>query len=678
MPSEVPIASLPSVTPQVAPGVQYGGQVSPAAFGAGIGQAIEGASSEYMRYMIYEDRYKSQEQAQDLRSQASIGRLNLLHDPKGGLLNQNFSNENEMHAAVDAVVQQRKSQMEKLETIANGGSPRLQAHWSTAQREEDFSFQSQLDQWQHQQLTNIRQKTLGDRLDILKSDAGISWSQPAPPVHDATADGGSPGVDGTSDQTRPKADPAAPYANVQSKLAEAKQQIHDTFQNIGRKDESQAYERFASGVHADVISNMLSSGNAQKAQDYFTRFNGEMVRDDRDKFGHAIKSAVFDQQVGAKTATMTVGENGEQRSHEEVASMILADKDLQRDPELKRAVIASVSSNLKLASEAKKEDEDSRYHQAWNMLQDMHNDVGTLKQQMGKQWFDLSPEHQKSLMGQNGKTTVERDGSDTYYKLLDRFNQLKSNPAMQNQIPGFIRDIESSKEAIGNPEDYRRLRSDASAMQGAASKPDDTPLYFKLKDSINEFVNGNRDQQAIKGLIGTIDSNRANLSPKDYGTLRNMCSDHLGKKLRPEDKVGVDMISTDEQMLKDAFQAGGISSDEDKIKFRQVVDRAVAAEGGKEKVKGSRVSQIINDELMNVAVKREPGWLNRAWHLLPLTGDPSQEEMVAKWKTGQVFTVEDLPPGKLEEYIGRLREAGLPADNATVIQAYRRDLSQGK
>lgn len=448
--ADAPTNSTPEFSPQVMPGAGYTPNVTPSAFGAGIGQAIQGAASEAQHYALMEKRYHDQEAAQDLVGQAQIARLKL----KDSLARQDFNDADSLHGAADKALAEYNEQVSGIADKA--GNDKQKAMLARSMRVERYDAEKFVQDYSLQQGNKIAYGKMVNGVKIEQATAAAFHDQPS--------------IDhGPGDETD-ETDPMALYRTkpvqvdpVQASLKRQKDMIATTGQHLHWSPEQIQEEqaKATNATHVGVLEAKLAPGNdVQKAAAYYDKNKGELFPKEQEQFGKAIESATLQQQSGAITHEIMFDKNGVTRSETDVLNAMDKDKRLTGNAKLSDEVERQVGRHFRLQKAAKTKGDTKTYGAFWNSMDKVGGDVGQLPQ---AQYKALPPHLQDALM-KYGKQIQENkftpDNSDAFYGLS---KQAASDPA------GFSKlDLRGYKADL-NPKDYRDLITMQTASLGKQS-----------------------------------------------------------------------------------------------------------------------------------------------------------------------------------------------------------------
>ncbi len=453
MPDAVPTNSLPEGAPQVQPGSGFTPNVSPAAFGAGIGQAVEGVASE-ARHMAWMDkRYMDQEAVADARTQVGLKRLQILKDPQTGLLDQNITDPDKLHSAADKAISD--FDVHVSEAASGLTNDRQRAQFEKGMREERYAMTGAVRGWEMQQ---------GNRIATSKMTAGVKLEQQSAAALYDTPAISVQGDEGTDWHVAPfnRVDPVAQSIDRQKTLIQATgEHLHWTPEQI-----QEAKAKAVNDTHVGVMRSMLVPGkDATQAADYFKAHQGEMFDDaTKDTLGKAVAAASLQQQSGAIVHDLMYDDHGQQRPEADILDSMADDKRLTGDEKLSAAVEAQVSRKLRLHKEATNEAQTNTYNALWNMMPQAGFDMSRLPAEAVQ---SIKPEQQKQLQEYANNPRLAPDGSDAYYRLLPQLVKAKNN-ATDADPDGLRSAIQAARGSLSN-NDYRKLMDGWSEVAGGGT-----------------------------------------------------------------------------------------------------------------------------------------------------------------------------------------------------------------
>ncbi len=485
---ETPTNPLNSEGPQVQPSAGFTPNVSPDAFGAGIGRAVEGFAGEVQQFAMREQRYHDQENVQGLSSNIEMHRLRLLQDPQTGLTSQNFSDPEELHKATDKA----RSDFEEAIAKEEGGATndRQRALLSRTIKAQRFDFNRQLDGYAIGQQRRISARQLTTGLELAKVNASSSVG--APPIDGQTYDylGEKP----------PPVGNAPPAADRSEQIIQQHmEQIRTVMGHEGASadDITVAQARATSELRTATMQSLLAPGqDAMRAKTYFEAHQADIFPQERDVLGKAVDAAALQQQTGAIAHELLYDpKSGQPRSQADVLDAMASDKRLLNDEKLANAVESQVGRSFRLQKAARTESQTETYDRLWNAMGQVGGDVNAFPQDV---FQSLPPEKQKSLM-EYGKQIQENrftpDKSDTFYVMLPELLRAKADPNGAADAPALLQKIQDQRADL-SPGDYGKLMDNWAEVAGKA-----TPAQTKQPHGLN-VVSTKEEimKETIKGL----------------------------------------------------------------------------------------------------------------------------------------------------------------------------------
>lgn len=434
---DIPVDDINQDAPQVGPSAGISPSYNAGQFGASIGQALDQVGKEVGQYALREQRYMDAENVADKRTQVSIKRINSLKDPNTGLLNQNITDPDQLHAAADKSISDFD---EHISTVSQGlTNDRQRAAFDKAMREERFSMQSAVRDWEYQQGNTIAKSKMVNGVKVMQANASQFYGQPT--------------VDPESGK---------PVNPVEQSISQQKELIATTADHLHWTPEQTqvAQAQAANDTHVGVLQSMLVPGKpAQAAADYFNKVKGDMFPQDQDRFGRAVETAELQQKSGAISHELMYDQDGRPRSTADVMNAMAQDSRLTGDARLADEVERQVGRSMRLKNAAQAEVQSNTFDKVWNGLPSVGGDL-----------TQVPPDVMQSL-----------------------------SPAHQEQLQKYAKQIQENKFAPDNSDAYYALRSKAVNPEGSAQFRDEDLRQYRSQLSPKDYADVVNLQMELRG-----------------------------------------------------------------------------------------------------------------------------------------------------------------------------------
>ena len=449
---EVETAQVPTMAPEVAPGGTLTANVSPNAFGANIGQAVEGLGVDMSEAKRIHDRA-----SREADVTASMDMHNKMHDFDTqtfyhGVFDQDLG----INApkVIDKAMTERKAYAAKLSAGLNNDQQREIFNRMVGESTSDLLRQTT--RYQDAQLNKHADSVDNANLQNVIESAGRNYNDKVPGQRDPV-------------------DRAVDDANAIISISAGRHNLDSLSADRMKRDA-------AGQIYGTVLDRMLQDdGQIEQAKSFFAEHKDDLPTKLQDHFGKTIK-IVDDRNIVARIAPGFVTDiDGQTKSRTQADKDIAKSKYLAARPDLVDAVRQHVDRFFADQDKAKTEQERMAFDGSEKALWASGGDMTKIPAQYAAA---LSGDHigaLHDLADKIQKNMLPKDGGDTWVALSQ----------MAGADPkGFLEATQNGKllayRGSLSQGDFIKLQDTTNRLSGRDSTGADETAWLQTKSKINE------------------------------------------------------------------------------------------------------------------------------------------------------------------------------------------------
>lgn len=471
------MADLPQESAQVNPAVGPGGSLplaaTPAAFGAGIGEALEQGAE--VANKIHRDALQRFNQTTVLDAHNQLQDFNQarLFDPKSGVLNQNTGKD--APATVDKTMADYDAQVAKIAGGLTNDQQREQ--FARLAQENRHQVQQHLNGYETRQIdqyhTQVTQATAKNAAVAAVQSVGAVVNDPDPQLQ--------------SPATRAEALANAGQQSIELGTAALRDEAARKNQPKEVTDEQVA--AYQSAAHYGVLQSLMSQGRDQDAKAYYDAHKDKLEGEHADAAARQVEAGSTAGEALRRAPGLVYGENGQVRDRADVYQAIADDKSLQSNPKLLAETEAQVQRLFQQHDQATKEQHHQAMDSAYELMKNSPQGFDDPAVQAKVAGLPFEEQEQLRVTGlrlqkAEAKQAEPPDNSDAFYGIMSAAYSDKIGPGGKSGRQLFIEDDVRQYRGLLSAKDYGRVMQAQLELRGQVAKNPDTDTGFETATKI--------------------------------------------------------------------------------------------------------------------------------------------------------------------------------------------------